>query len=119
MAKLISIYWRDIPAQVVGRQGRENFKKELEPRFAKAIDRAVFPVARAPNASLSWKQNLTTNSSKRSSRPAARSRRNKKTRRRSPQRANIHIARSLPGRAGQKSSGKLRQAASQETGIRK
>ena len=40
MAKLISIYWRDIPAQVVGRQGRTNVKKELEPRFAKAIDRA-------------------------------------------------------------------------------
>ena len=46
MAKLISIYWRDIPAQVVGRQGRENFKKELEPRFAKAIDRAAMRAGR-------------------------------------------------------------------------
>ena len=42
MAKLISIYWRDIPAQVVGRAGRRGgAKKELAPRFAKAIDRAA------------------------------------------------------------------------------
>ena len=46
MAKLISIYWRDIPAQVVGREGRSNFKKELEPRFAKAIDRAAMRAGR-------------------------------------------------------------------------
>lgn len=46
MAKLISIYWRDIPAQVVGRAGRKNFKKELEPRFAKAIDRAAMRAGR-------------------------------------------------------------------------
>jgi hypothetical protein len=46
VAKLISIYWRDIPAQVVGREGRTNFKKELEPRFAKAIDRAAMRAGR-------------------------------------------------------------------------
>lgn len=46
MAKLISIYWRDIPAQVVGREGRNNVKKELEPRFAKAIDRAAMRAGR-------------------------------------------------------------------------
>jgi len=46
MAKLISIYWRDIPAQVVGRHGRTNVKKELEPRFAKAIDRAAMRAGR-------------------------------------------------------------------------
>ena len=46
MAKLISIFWRDIPAQVVGRQGRTNVKKELEPRFAKAIDRAAMRAGR-------------------------------------------------------------------------
>lgn len=46
MAKLISIYWRDIPAQVVGRQGRTNAKKELSPRFAKAIDRAAMRAGR-------------------------------------------------------------------------
>lgn len=46
MAKLISIYWRDIPAQVVGRAGRTNVKKELPPRFAKAIDRAAMRAGR-------------------------------------------------------------------------
>ncbi len=46
MAKLISIYWRDIPAQVVGRQGRTNVKKELAPRFLKAIDRAAMRAGR-------------------------------------------------------------------------
>ena len=46
MAKLISIYWRDIPAQVVGREGRTNVKKELEPRFARAIDRAAMRAGR-------------------------------------------------------------------------
>ncbi|MCP4300577.1 MAG: hypothetical protein GY783_08330, partial [Gammaproteobacteria bacterium] len=47
MAKLISIYWRDIPAQVIGRPGRKsNLKKELAPRFAKAIDRAAMRAGR-------------------------------------------------------------------------
>jgi hypothetical protein len=47
MAKLISIYWRDIPAQVVGRAGRrDGVKKELPPRFAKAIDRAAMRAGR-------------------------------------------------------------------------
>lgn len=46
MAKLICIYWRDIPAQVVGRQGRKRVKKELAPRFAKAIDRAAMRAGR-------------------------------------------------------------------------
>lgn len=46
MAKLISIYWRDIPAQVVGRQGRNNVRQELSPRFAKAIDRAAMRAGR-------------------------------------------------------------------------
>ena len=46
MAKLICIYWRDIPAQVIGRVGRDNHKKELAPRFAKAIDRAAMRAGR-------------------------------------------------------------------------
>ena len=41
MAKLISTYWRDIPALVIGRVGRDNHKRELHPRFAAAIDRAA------------------------------------------------------------------------------
>ena len=31
MAKLISIYWRDIPAQVIGQQGRKRVKQVLDP----------------------------------------------------------------------------------------
>ncbi len=46
MAKLICIYWRDIPAQVVGRQGRKSAKRELAPHFAKAIDRAAMRAGR-------------------------------------------------------------------------
>lgn len=46
MAKLISIFWRDIPAQVIGRVGRTNIKHELPPRFAKAIDRAAMRAGR-------------------------------------------------------------------------
>lgn len=46
MAKLICIYWRDIPAQVVGREGRNNIKKVLAPRFAEAIDRAAMRAGR-------------------------------------------------------------------------
>ncbi len=41
MAKLICIFWRDIPSQVIARVGRDNIKRELHPRFAQAIDRAA------------------------------------------------------------------------------
>ena len=47
MAKLICIYWRDIPAQVIGRVGRKTkVKTVLSPRFAKAIDRAAMRAGR-------------------------------------------------------------------------
>ena len=41
MPKLTIIYWRDIPAQVIGQQGRTRCKQELPRRFAVAIDRAA------------------------------------------------------------------------------
>ncbi|MCU0990856.1 MAG: virulence factor [Xanthomonadales bacterium] len=41
MPKLTVIYWRDIPAQVIGQQGRTRHKQELDRRFAVAIDRAA------------------------------------------------------------------------------
>ena len=41
MGKLTIIFWRDIPAQVIGQQGRKRFKQVLDPRFAVAIDRAA------------------------------------------------------------------------------
>lgn len=46
MAKLTIIYWRDIPAQVIGQQGRKRHRQELSPRFAKAIDRAAMRAGR-------------------------------------------------------------------------
>ena len=39
--QLTVISWRDIPAQVVARRGRESAKKELSARFQVAIDRAA------------------------------------------------------------------------------
>lgn len=41
MAQLVVVYWRDIPAQVIVKQGRTNAKKQLTERFEKAIDRAA------------------------------------------------------------------------------
>jgi hypothetical protein len=41
MADLTIIYWRDIPAQVIAKQGRRSAKRELPPRFAEAIDMAA------------------------------------------------------------------------------
>jgi len=47
MSKLITIYWRDIPAQVIARTGRRStYKKEPDPRFQKAIDRAAMRAGR-------------------------------------------------------------------------
>ena len=45
MAKLITLYWRDIPAQVIAERGRgrkrEQAKIELPRRFSVAIDAAA------------------------------------------------------------------------------
>ena len=41
MADLIVVYWRDIPAQVIVRKGRQNAKRELPLRFTEAIDMAA------------------------------------------------------------------------------
>ena len=46
MAKLTVIYWRDIPAQVIGQRGRKRHKQELPKRFAEAIDRAAMRAGR-------------------------------------------------------------------------
>lgn len=39
--QLITIYWRDIPAQVVARAGRSKARASLSSRFQMAIDRAA------------------------------------------------------------------------------
>ncbi len=41
MAQLTIVYWRDIPAQVIVKAGRQNAKRQLDERFEKAIDRAA------------------------------------------------------------------------------
>ena len=41
MADLIVVLWRDIPAQVIVRQGRKTAKRELPLRFTEAIDMAA------------------------------------------------------------------------------
>jgi len=45
-AKLITVYWRDIPAQVIAKKGRETSKAMLSPRFQEAIDRAAMRAGR-------------------------------------------------------------------------
>jgi hypothetical protein len=40
-AHLITIYWRDIPAQVMARAGHDNARVCLSDRFQEAIDRAA------------------------------------------------------------------------------
>jgi len=41
MANLIIISWRDIPAQVLVKRGRETAKVQLSQRFQEAVDRAA------------------------------------------------------------------------------
>ena len=58
MATLIIISWRDIPAQVIGRKGRETSKAQLTLRFQEAVDRAAMRAGRGTsNAYLAdWKR---------------------------------------------------------------
>ena len=46
MASLSIISWRDIPAQVIGRRGRETAKVQLSARFQEAVDRAAMRAGR-------------------------------------------------------------------------
>jgi hypothetical protein len=41
MAKIITIYWRDIPSQIVVKEGRVSRKTRLPSRFQAAVDRAA------------------------------------------------------------------------------
>ena len=41
MASLITLYWRDIPSQVIVKAGRQSAKRELSERFIRAIDAAA------------------------------------------------------------------------------
>ena len=41
MAKLVTIWWRDIPMQVIAREGRRSAKRILDKRFQFAVDKAA------------------------------------------------------------------------------
>lgn len=41
MAQATIVYWRDIPAQVIIKQGRKTAKRELPARFQEAVDMAA------------------------------------------------------------------------------
>ncbi len=41
MGQLITIYWRDIPMQVIAREGRNTAKRVLNKRFQFAVDKAA------------------------------------------------------------------------------
>lgn len=58
MADLIIVYWRDIPAQVIVRKGRQNARRELPLRFTEAIDMCAMRVgARDSDAYLAeWRK---------------------------------------------------------------
>ncbi|MFQ5565769.1 MAG: virulence factor [Paracoccaceae bacterium] len=58
MAKLTVVYWRDIPAQVIVKQGRNAAKRQLPERFEQAIDRCAMKVgARDTDAYLAeWRR---------------------------------------------------------------
>lgn len=42
MAQLKIVYWRDIPGQVVVREGRRSTRMRLSPKFMRAIERAGY-----------------------------------------------------------------------------
>ena len=46
MAQLIVISWRDVPAQVIAKRGREVAKVQLSQRFQEAVDRAAMRAGR-------------------------------------------------------------------------
>ncbi|MEM7544544.1 MAG: virulence factor [Pseudomonadota bacterium] len=44
MAQVITVYWRDIPAQVIVGKGRRAAKRQLAERFEQAIDRCAMKI---------------------------------------------------------------------------
>jgi len=58
MAKLIVISWRDVPAQVLVKAGRETAKVQLSHRFQEAVDRAAMRAGKASSGDYlaDWKR---------------------------------------------------------------
>jgi hypothetical protein len=52
------ISWRDVPAQVLVKAGRETAKVQLSHRFQEAVDRAAIPAAKASSGDYlaDWKR---------------------------------------------------------------
>lgn len=50
MADRIIVYWRDIPAQIIIKQGRKTAKRELSLRFTEAIDMCAMRSGAADSA---------------------------------------------------------------------
>ena len=62
MGKLVTVYWRDIPSQVIARKGRETaFKVQLSERFQVAIDRAAMRAGKGTSDSYiaEWRREAT------------------------------------------------------------
>ena len=62
MAKLITLYWRGIPARVIAKKGRRSAKVQLSPRFQRAIDRAAMRAGKGrSDVYLSdWRRDITS-----------------------------------------------------------
>ncbi len=58
MAKLILISWRDVPAQVIVKRGRETAKVQLSQRFQEAVDRSAMRAGKSSSSDYlnDWKR---------------------------------------------------------------
>ena len=58
---LISIYWRDIPSQVIVKKGRKSSKIQLSERFQVAIDKAAMRAGRQGSSEYldDWRRDYT------------------------------------------------------------
>ncbi|HJL56862.1 MAG: virulence factor [Arenicellales bacterium] len=62
MAKLITIFWRDIPSQVMVRKGRKTVRLMLAQRFQDAIDRAAMRAGKGSSSAYlsEWRRESVT-----------------------------------------------------------
>jgi hypothetical protein len=62
MAKKTIIFWRDIPAQIVVKEGRTKVKTQLSKRFMVAIDRAAMRAGRQGSEEYleDWRRQIET-----------------------------------------------------------
>jgi hypothetical protein len=60
MSSIILISWRDIPAQVIVKRGRETAKVQLSQRFQEAVDRAAMRAGKGSSDAYlaDWKRSV-------------------------------------------------------------